>query len=81
MAAGEGTINGPHQGAWVETQEGENWFLHFQDKGAYGRIVHLQPMSWRSDGWPVIGEDPDGDGIGRPAQVRLRVTSQLLMSY
>lgn len=66
MAAAEGTINGPHQGGWVETPEGESWFLHFQDKGAYGRIVHLQPMTWLSDGWPLIGEDPDGDGIGQP---------------
>ncbi|MBR1538542.1 MAG: family 43 glycosylhydrolase, partial [Bacteroidales bacterium] len=66
MAAAEGTVNGPHQGGWVQTPEGEDWFLHFQDKGAYGRIVHLQPMTWRSDGWPLIGEDPDGDGIGQP---------------
>ena len=68
MQAGEGTINGPHQGAWVETPAGESWFLHFQDKGAYGRIVHLQPMCWRSDGWPVIGDDPDGDGVGLPVK-------------
>ncbi|MBO4536810.1 MAG: family 43 glycosylhydrolase, partial [Bacteroidales bacterium] len=68
MAAAEGTINGPHQGAWVETPAGESWFLHFQDKGAYGRIVHLQPMAWRSDGWPVIGDDPDGDGVGQPVE-------------
>jgi len=66
MAAAEGTINGPHQGGWVETPSGESWFLHFQDKGAYGRIVHLQPMTWREDGWPLIGEDPDGDGVGQP---------------
>ena len=66
MAWAPGTINGPHQGAWVDTPEGEDWFLHFQDKGAYGRIVHLQPMDWRADGWPLIGEDPDGDGVGQP---------------
>ena len=66
MTSAPGTINGPHQGAWVSTPMGEDWFLHFQDKGAYGRIVHLQPMSWRPDGWPVIGEDPDGDGVGQP---------------
>ena len=24
-------INGPHQGAWVDTVTGEDWFLHFQD--------------------------------------------------
>jgi beta-xylosidase len=47
--------NGPHQGAWVDTPTGENWFLHFQDKGAYGRILHLQPMHWVDD-WPVMGD-------------------------
>ena len=66
MASAPGTINGPHQGAWVDAPDGSEWFLHFQDKGAYGRIVHLQPLSWRSDDWPLIGEDPDGDGIGQP---------------
>ena len=66
MAWADGTVNGPHQGAWVETPTGEDWFLHFQDKGAYGRIVHLQPMTWRADGWPLIGVDPDGDGVGQP---------------
>ena len=41
--------------------------LHFQDRGAYGRVVHLQPMAWRDD-WPVIGEDRDGDGRGEPVR-------------
>ena len=58
-------INGPHQGAWVTTQTGEDWFLHFQDREAYGRVVHLQPMKWIND-WPVIGVDKDGDGKGEP---------------
>ncbi len=65
MDQGSTPINGPHQGAWVTTQTGEDWFLHFQDREAYGRIVHLQPMKWK-DGWPVIGEDKDGDGKGEP---------------
>lgn len=65
MHQGETEINGPHQGAWVELKNGEHWFLHFQDKGTYGRIVHLQPMKWVND-WPVIGEDRNGDGIGEP---------------
>ncbi len=65
MNQGKTDINGPHQGAWVDTPSGEDWFLHFQDKGAYGRIVHLQPMKWVND-WPVIGSDKDGDGIGEP---------------
>jgi beta-xylosidase len=58
-------VNGPHQGAWIETSSGEDWFVHFQDRGAYGRIVHLEPMAWR-DGWPVIGQDDEGDGRGNP---------------
>jgi beta-xylosidase len=65
MDQGTTAVNGPHQGAWVTTQTGEDWFLHFQDKDAYGRIVHLQPMKWIND-WPVIGIDKDGDGKGEP---------------
>jgi beta-xylosidase len=65
MAQGKTSINGPHQGAWVTTVTGEDWFLHFQDKGAYGRVVHLNPMVWKND-WPVIGIDEDGDGCGEP---------------
>lgn len=65
MDQGKSPINGPHQGAWIDTPTGEDWFLHFQDKDAYGRVLHLQPMKWVSD-WPVIGLDPDGDGIGEP---------------
>lgn len=65
LAQGKSTVNGPHQGAWVETQTGEHWFLHFQDKGAYGRVVHLQPMRWVDD-WPLMGTDADGDGTGEP---------------
>lgn len=66
MAEGRSGVNGPHQGAWIDTPAGEHWFMHFQDKDAYGRVVHLQPMVWTSDGWPVIGLDKDGDGVGEP---------------
>lgn len=65
MAQGETTVNGPHQGAWVHTAQGEDWFLHFNDKGAYGRVVFLQPVDWTT-GWPVMGNDSDGDGCGEP---------------
>lgn len=65
MAQGDTPINGPHQGAWIDNAAGESWFLHFQDRGPYGRVIHLNPMAWNED-WPVIGEDPDGDGCGQP---------------
>ncbi|BCY08982.1 glycoside hydrolase 43 family protein [Actinoplanes sp. L3-i22] len=56
LAQGSTGVNGPHQGAWVDTGAGEDWFLHFQDLGAFGRVVHLQPMRWDDQGWPVIGD-------------------------
>ena len=65
MAQGDSPTNGPHQGAWVDTPEGENWFFHFQDRGPFGRVVHLQPMVWKND-WPIIGIDANNDGCGEP---------------
>lgn len=65
LEQGKSTINGPHQGAWVDTKNGEDWFYHFQDADTYGRIVHLQPMKWIND-WPFIGIDQDKNGIGEP---------------
>lgn len=65
LAQGQTPVNGPHQGGWIETPAGESWFIHFQDRGAYGRILHLQPLHWQED-WPLIGIDPDADGIGEP---------------
>ena len=55
LQQGKTAINGPHQGGWVDTPAGECWFVHFQDKGPYGRVVHLQPMKWVDD-WPVVGD-------------------------
>ena len=55
LAQGKTNINGPHQGGWVHTKYGEDWFVHFQDKEAYGRVVHLNPVDW-STGWPIMGK-------------------------
>ena len=65
LAQGKTNINGPHQGAWVHTKYGEDWFLHFQDKEAYGRVVHLQPVTWK-DNWPVMGKVPSKGYCGEP---------------
>jgi beta-xylosidase len=76
LRQGRSSVNGPHQGALVDTPSGEWWFLHFQDKGPYGRIVHLQPVVWRDD-WPAIGDDADGDGAGEPvARQRMPATER-----
>ena len=68
LAQGNTDINGPHQGAYIELDHGEGWFIHFQDRDAYGRIVHLQPVVWKDD-WPVMGQDNNSDGIGEPVSV------------
>lgn len=65
LRQGKTSVNGPHQGAWVETPQGEQWFIHFQDVGAAGRIVHLQPMKWEKD-WPLMGHQGEPvSGVGR----------------
>ena len=65
MHQGNTNINGPHQGGLVETKGGEHWFVHFQDTGPYGRVVHLNPVTWQED-WPLMGVDINSDGIGEP---------------
>lgn len=55
LRQGDTPINGPHQGALVDAPDGSLWFVHFQSRGCYGRVIHLQPVAWGADGWPVIG--------------------------
>lgn len=66
MDQGATEINGPHQGAWVNTAAGEDWFIHFQQTDSYGRRVLLQPMQWQADGWPIIGERQGDTHFGQP---------------
>lgn len=63
LAQGSTRINGPHQGALVDSPKDDWWFVHFQDAGVYGRIVHLQPVAWKN-GWPMMGNERDG--VGEP---------------
>jgi beta-xylosidase len=62
---GRTAVNGPHQGALVDTANSEWWFLHFQDVGVYGRVVHLQPVEWR-EGWPLMGALNGAVAAGEP---------------
>lgn len=64
LAGGDTGVQAPHQGGYVETPSGEGWFAHFNSTGAYGRIVHLQPVRWVDD-WPLIGE-PISATTGQP---------------
>ncbi len=62
LEQGQTAINGPHQGAWVD-----DYFLHFQDVGPAGRILHIQPLRWQDD-WPVIGNNGTPvDSVNLPA--------------
>ena len=70
LVQGQTDVNGPHQGAYIELDNGEGWFIHFQDRGAYGRIVHLEPVKWVDD-WPVIGRNI-GHGMGEPVSEHLK---------
>ena len=62
----EKTINNKpntiHQGALIETPEGEWWTILQEDLGAFGRMPNLQPVKWVDD-WPIIGNN------GKPVAV------------
>lgn len=66
LRQGDSDIRGPHQGGWVTDSAGDSWFLYSEDRNAYGRVVHLQPMEWTADGWCTMGIDTNSDGIGDP---------------
>ncbi len=69
LMQGDSDVNGPHQGALIDLDDdGERWaFMHFQDKRAYGRVVHLQPAIWRDD-WVICGECGDDGLPGTPVR-------------
>ncbi|MDE5855896.1 MAG: glycoside hydrolase 43 family protein, partial [Anaeroplasmataceae bacterium] len=46
LMQGDSNVNGPHQGALIELKNDEWAFIHFQDLKCYGRITHLQPVTW-----------------------------------
>jgi beta-xylosidase len=44
----------PHQGGLVQTQNGAWYYLSFVDAFPGGRVPALAPITWTSDGWPVL---------------------------
>jgi beta-xylosidase len=78
LAQGRTAVNGPHQGAFVDTADGQWWFVHFQDAGPLGRITHLQPVDWpHGDQWPQVGQVIDPDLPGEPVA---RASNPLLVA-
>jgi len=66
---GNGVIRSCCQGALMQAPDGSWWYTHqlIQNIPApfQGRPQMLQPVEW-VDGWPRIGKDVDGDGVGEP---------------
>jgi beta-xylosidase len=56
--------NGLHQGGLVQLKDGSWWFMIMQDRGAIGRVPHLESVEWK-DGWPMIGEIGNGKGVAK----------------
>lgn len=46
------------QGCIVDDTDGNWWGIIFQDRGGVGRVLTLNPVTWK-DGWPILG-DTDG---------------------
>lgn len=66
LTQGHTNVNGPHQGALIDIDDNDNWaFIHFQDQECYGRVCHLQPVTWLND-WPVMGRVSDPLLAGEP---------------
>ncbi len=68
LKQGNSAINGPHQGAWVTSADGEDWFIHFQDVYAAGRIICLEPMEFTKDNWPIIGRRVVGEDFSEAVE-------------
>jgi beta-xylosidase len=65
LQQGSTNVNGPHQGGYIESQDGKGWFIHFQSRGGHGRIDYLEPVRWEDD-WPIMGEAATGETAGQP---------------
>ena len=65
---GNGTDRCPSQGTLLKLDDGSWWFIHQLARGKPderydGRPQMLEPVVWKN-GWPLVGVDTDGNGIG-----------------
>jgi beta-xylosidase len=56
----------PHQGGLVQTQNGQWHYLSFVDAYPGGRVPALAPITWTSDGWPVLQTVNGAWGVNYP---------------
>ena len=52
--AGTGAGGSPHQGNVFNTQNGEWFYMGFNDSYPAGRIPVMAPVTWGTDGWPTV---------------------------
>ena len=50
----------PHQGAIVDTPNGDWYYMGFLDAYPNGRIPVLAPITWDEEGWPNLVTDANG---------------------
>ncbi|MEU7871948.1 family 43 glycosylhydrolase [Dactylosporangium sp. NPDC049140] len=65
-----GPISGggvPHQGGLVQTQNGDWYYMAFEDAYPGGRVPVLAPITWSADGWPSVQTVNGGWGSSYPA--------------
>ncbi|MDE6741875.1 MAG: glycoside hydrolase 43 family protein [Muribaculaceae bacterium] len=60
------------QGCLVDGKDGDWWGVIFQDRGGVGRVLTLNPVTWK-DGWPMLG---DADGKV-PAEIDIPLSSEI----
>lgn len=60
-----GAGSAPHQGGIVDTQNGDWYYMAFNDSYPVGRIPVLAPMTW-TDGWPSVNLVNNGWGSSYP---------------
>ena len=88
--AGVGSGGSPHQGGIVQTQNGDWYYIAFNDAYPAGRLPVMAPMTW-SNGWPSVtlvngqwGASypfpnlPCGAGKVKPRNVKDNFTSSIL---
>ncbi|KAI5925631.1 glycoside hydrolase family 43 protein [Camillea tinctor] len=56
----------PHQGGLVDTPDGNWYYMAFEDAYPGGRFPVLAPITWASDGFPVLQTSSGGWGTSYP---------------
>ena len=67
LERGNGITRSCCQGSFLQAPDSSWWYMHqmVQARNTFeGRPQCLIPAGWTEDGWPYVGVDSDGNGIG-----------------